>query len=111
MTPIPMPTDMADDRYQVYDISLEKVRNRQEARVVTAMRTLLPQAEDFCGCRLCVEDVYAIALNALPAHYVQSGSMVLRKEPPSVQDIERAVGDALDKVRVRPNHPDHRAQS
>jgi len=101
-----MPRTMADDRYEIYDLSLEKVRNRQEVRVIDSMRRLLPTAPDFCGCRLCVEDVYAIALNVLPAHYIQSGSMVLRREPPSDQDVERAVADALDKVRVRPNHPD-----
>jgi len=97
---------MADDRYRYNDFTLDKIRNRQEARVVASMRDLLPGAEDFCGCRLCVEDVYAIALNELPSHYVQSGSMVLRKNPPTDEDIRRAVQDALDKVRVRPNHPE-----
>jgi hypothetical protein len=53
-----------------------------------------------------VEDVYAIALNDLPAHYVQNGSLVFRRQPPSDEDIQRAVADALDKVRVRPNHPE-----
>jgi hypothetical protein len=98
-------TPMPDERYQIGDFTLETVRNRQEMRVVTAMRDLLPTAEDFCGCRLCVEDVYAIALNSLPPHYVQSGALLLRKPPPSDDDIARAVQDALDKVRVRPNHP------
>ena len=74
--------------------------------VVAAMRELIPAVQDFCGCRLCVEDVYAIALNSLPAHYVQSGSLVLRRAPPSDDDVQRAVADALDRVRVRPNHPD-----
>jgi Late competence development protein ComFB len=95
-----------DDRYRFSDFTLDKIRNRQEARVAAAMRSLLPGAEGFCGCRLCVEDVYAIALNALPPHYVQSGSIVLRKNPPTDADVERAVSDALDKVRVRPNHPE-----
>jgi hypothetical protein len=106
MTPLARQAEMADERYHIYDFSLEKVRNRQEARVIAAMRLRLPTAPDFCGCRLCVEDVYAIALNALPPHYVQSGSMVMRRVPPTEQDVERAVADALDKVRVRPNHPE-----
>lgn len=97
---------MADERYQFYDVSLEKVRNRQEPRVVAAMRDLLPKDSDFCGCRLCVEDVYAIALNNLPAHYIQSGALMLGKKPPTEGDVHRAVQDALDIVRVRPNHPD-----
>jgi Late competence development protein ComFB len=97
---------MIDEQYRFNDFSLETIRNRQEARVADAMRELLPLADDFCGCRLCVEDVYAIALNELPAHYVQHGSFVLRKQLPSDEDVRRAVTDALDKVRVRPNHPD-----
>jgi hypothetical protein len=91
-------------KYIVSDLSLEKIRNRQELRVIERMRPLLEQDPNFCGCRLCVEDVYALALNALPAQYVQSGSMVLRSQGPSEQDVARAVEDGIDKVRVRPNH-------
>lgn len=106
MTPMTKRSAMPEDHYQYNDFSLEPIRNRQESRVVAAMRDLLPPADDFCGCRLCVEDVYAIALNDLPAHYVQNGSLVFRRQPPSDEDIQRAVADALDKVRVRPNHPE-----
>ena len=94
------------DRYRFNDFSLDGIRNRQEARVVEAMRGLLPNQDDFCGCRLCVEDVYAMALNSLPAQYMQSGSLVIRKNPPTDEDVRRAVADALDTVRVRPNHPE-----
>lgn len=106
MTPNAERSAMPAGTYLIQDFSLESIRNRQEARVIDAMRDILPGAKDFCGCRLCVEDVYAIALNQLPAHYVQHGSLVLRKQPPVEADIRRAVGDALDKVRVRPNHPE-----
>ena len=97
---------MAEKNYSINSYSLENVRNRQETRVVDALRDLLPEMEQFCGCRLCVEDVYAIALNALPSHYVQSGSIVLNVNTPSESDVQRVVKDALDKVNVRPNHPD-----
>ena len=106
MTPMTQHRPMTDEHYRFNDFSLERIRNRHETRVAAAMRDLLPLAADFCGCRLCVEDVYAIALNELPAHYVQHGSLVLHRQPPSDQDIQRAVADALDKVRVRPNHPE-----
>ena len=96
---------MTDERYTYNDFTLTGIRNRHETRVVSAMQDLLPKAGDFCGCRICVEDVYAMALNMLPPHYVQSGSLVLRKTAPTGSDIKRAVSDALDTVRVRPNHP------
>jgi Late competence development protein ComFB len=105
MTPIALPPDMAE-RYRFNDFTLDSIRNRQESRVAAVMRELLPDDAEFCGCRLCVEDIYAIALNSLPAHYTQSGSLVLRRNPPTDGDIRRAVADALDKVRVRPNHPE-----
>ena len=95
---------MTEERYLYNDFSLASVRNRQESRVVRAMREIVPKDPEFCGCRICVEDVYAMALNLLPAHYVQSGAMVLGEPPPNDDDIRRAVTDALDTVRVRPNH-------
>ena len=105
MTPLARPTEMAE-RYRFNDFTLDNVRNRQEARVVAAMRDLIPADSEFCGCRLCVEDVYAMALNTLPPQYVQTGSMMIRKSPGDEGDIRRAVADALDVVRVRPNHPE-----
>lgn len=92
------------EKYKVKEMSMENIRNRQETRVAEHLRKQLEQDPDFCGCRLCVEDVYAIALNALPAQYVQAGSLVLRNQAPSDQDVSRAVEDATDIVRVRPNH-------
>lgn len=106
MTPLATHASMPDDRYRFNDFSLEKIRNRQEPRVAAAMRDLLPLAPDFCGCRLCVEDVYALSLNSLPAQYVQTGAMIVRQRMPSDDDIRKAVQDALDVVRERPNHPE-----
>jgi hypothetical protein len=106
MTPNAERRAMPDAPYRINDFSLESIRNRQEIRVAAALRTMLPGVENFCGCRLCVEDVYAFALNQLPAHYVQHGSLLVRKLPPTDADIRRAVADALDTVRVRPNHPE-----
>jgi Late competence development protein ComFB len=106
MRPLAKHAEMDDDPYRYNEFSLKHVRNRQEQRVAAALRDVLPGAEGFCGCHLCVEDVYAIALNALPAHYVQSGSLLVRKLPPSDADVRRAVEDAVDTVRVRPNHPE-----
>lgn len=97
---------MANNKYIVGDTSLEHVRNRHEIRVIEVMDAMISETEGFCGCRICLEDVFAVAMNTLPAHYVQSASIVLKKMPPSEQDISRAVADAIGIVRVRPNHPD-----
>ena len=95
---------MNDQKYIVNENSLDHVRNRHEVIVLGFMRDKLPEETDFCGCKLCVEDVYAVAMNTLPAHYVQRSSIILKKGPPSDADIARTVEDAIDKVKVRPNH-------
>ncbi|MBI3993541.1 MAG: late competence development ComFB family protein [Candidatus Lambdaproteobacteria bacterium] len=93
-----------DAKYQINRINLHTLRNRQEQRVIEAMRKLLPQAEDFCGCRICMEDIYAAALSKLPAQYVPNGSLVVRRVGPSDSDIEQIVHGVLDQVRLHPNH-------
>lgn len=97
---------MADYKYIYNDYSLERIRNRHEIKVLDIMRDMLPEMENFCGCRVCVEDVFALALNALPPHYTHTASIVIRRDPPLPEDIARSVIDAIDKVRVRPNHPE-----
>lgn len=93
-----------DESYTVNGFSLEAIRNRNETRVAAAMREELADAPDFCGCRLCVEDVYAAALNQLPSRYSQVGSIVVRGE---VTDAELAsqVRAGVDRVTRNPNHP------
>ncbi len=95
---------MSEPNYIINDISLNHVRNRHESIVLDFMREKLPAESDFCGCKLCLEDVYAVAMTSLPANYVQKSSIILKKEPPTDADIARTVEDAIDRVRVRPNH-------
>jgi len=92
------------DKYFYEEIDLGHIRNKQEERVAKMMREYLPQLSDFCGCRLCVEDVFALTMNALPPHYIQRGGMALGHSQISAQDIKLALGDAVDKVTIRPNH-------
>ena len=96
---------MTNEKYIVNDYSLEHVRNRYEVEVLQMLRDKLPEEKDFCGCKICIEDVYALAMNALPSHYVQTSSIILKKGPPTETDISRTVVDAIDAVMVRPNHP------
>jgi hypothetical protein len=90
--------------YEIEGLSLEGIRNRNEQRVVNIMREELPKVTDFCGCRLCVEDAYAAALNRIPPHYVQTGSIVLHRNP-SDDDIRREVVEAIARVKDHPKHP------
>lgn len=95
----------SQEDYVINGHSLGNVRNRTEPRVIDAIRRALSGSNGFCGCQLCVEDVYAAALNVLPAHYVQSGSMLVRREGPRDEEIDSAVAKAIRRVQAHPNHP------
>lgn len=95
---------MDSSKYVINGYSLANIRNRHEVRVIDALRKLIPTHKTFCGCRLCVEDVYALALNTFLPHYVQRGAIILRREPPTEADFEAAVSEAMDRVSERPNH-------
>ena len=94
------------ENYRYNDFSLEQIRNHNETRVIKVMQKEIPLRTDFCGCRLCVEDVYAFALNSIAPHYVQHGSLVLKTNETAEEDLRRVVLDGIDRVGVRPNHPD-----
>ena len=93
------------DNYVVTAHNLVHVRNRNELRVIQAMRAALPQQVDFCGCSLCIEDVYALTLNRIPAHYIQTGAIVLHPPDVGPDQIEAHVRSAIDQVRAQPKHP------
>ena len=85
-------------------VNLEKIRNKNEKRVVQAMAVVLPAMGNFCGCSLCVADVYAATMNNLPAHYIQHGGIALRATPEKEEDVQAAVRQAAEIVVDNPNH-------
>ena len=92
------------NKYWINDFSLENVRNRQEVRVVELMRKVLPGRKGFCGCRLCLEDVYAYTLSNLPAHYTQTGSLVVRSAQPPDAEVLELLHQAFDRITETPSH-------
>lgn len=77
------------------------VRNRNEVRVIRAMERFLEERgiielseKDRC-------DIYAFALNVLPARYVQKGTIVLR-DPVRDSTVEKAVLAAYERVTFNP---------
>ncbi len=92
-------------KYEVGEFNLSRVRNRNEIRVIEALKKALAHTSEFCGCQICIEDIYAAAMNQIPAHYVQNGAIVLRPRGASGEEIEVVVGGALELVKQKPNHP------
>ena len=95
---------MANSILKFKNTNLERIRNKNEKRVIQAMNAVLPEIESFCGCDLCVADVYAATLNSLPAHYIQYGGIALRSTPEREDDVKAAVRQAAEIVVENPNH-------
>ncbi|HMA66344.1 MAG TPA: late competence development ComFB family protein [Desulfosalsimonadaceae bacterium] len=89
------------DRWQVRGVDLSRIRNRNERRVVTQMKALLPEYPDFEPDILAIQDIYALALNLLPARYAQEFTIVLN-DPVSDENIRGAVREAIHRVRAKP---------
>lgn len=85
----------------VAGVDLSAIRNRNERRVRERMEMLLSEYTDFEADVLAIQDIYALALNLLPARYTQQFSIVL-KEPVDDAAVENAVRAAIEKVRTNP---------
>ncbi len=93
--------------YQVEGHSLGEIFNFNEYAVLKAMRELYAADPGLCRCSLCVEDVFALALNALPPRYIQSTSLRTYELSPKfigAEEVGSKVREALAKVAGSPNH-------
>ena len=88
-------------RYIFAGTDLGRIRNRNEIRVVENMQEVLGEYPDFYPDVIDIQDIYALALNALPPRYTQQFSVVLR-EPVTDDDVRQAIRRALVKVMNNP---------
>ena len=95
---------MKREDYFINGHSLYEIRNYNEVEVVKILKKMLPEVPEFCGCSLCIEDVYALSLNMLPAKYIQASSILFPKDKLSVNEIEAVVKKAFDRVKENPSH-------
>lgn len=93
------------EKYFYGSVDLFDIRNKNEVRVIRLLPEVLGEFPDFKPNVLDIEDIYALALNKLPARYIQKGSIVLRESVTDDQ-ISQAIREAVDVVRERPNYPD-----
>lgn len=67
------------EKYEIRNISLAKIRNKNELRVIALLPEVLD--EEFSDEELddfALQDIYALSLNQLPPQYVQPGSIVIK---------------------------------
>lgn len=93
--------------FEVAGHSLQDLGNIHEQAVLEALREIYAGKNPPCGCALCVEDIYALALNSLPPRYVQATRLedyLQSADAVKPADIRKQVQQAVKKVRQKPNH-------
>ncbi len=81
---------------------LHQIRNRNEARVAQIMPSLFAESNLELDA-IDIQDVFALALNKLPPHYVQEMAIVL-VELVNEDTIRVALREAIAQVQASPNH-------
>ncbi len=94
---------MVDDDYMIGNVSVKSIRNKNEKRVRAMIPDILRDYPNYHPQDLDIQDIYALALNKLPARYVQKGTISL-KEPVTDDQIDQAIRDAIDQVMTNPSH-------
>jgi hypothetical protein len=87
--------------------SLRDILNFNECVVLDLMREIYQDDSSLCRCDTCIEDVYALTLNALPTRYIQVTSVRTYQESVGFIDkdnVKPKLLEAIDKVKERPNH-------
>lgn len=92
-----------EEKYKCQGISLYKIRNHNETRVVSLLPEVFKEYSDYQPDSLNIEDIYALSLNKLPARYVQAGTIILRhKRETSDEDIKQAIRESIETVMKHP---------
>ncbi len=95
---------------RVLGMSLDRIRNAIEVLACRMLEQRLAGCPEICQCQQCVEDMYCLALNRVPALYYHSASSFARRledqGPPSdiLQALDRAIDTAILKVGQNPSH-------
>ena len=92
-----------EPQYTIKNTALNKIRNRNELRVIKHLSDILDEFPDYTPDTLDIQDIYALTLNKLPAHYVQEGSIVLH-DPIDDTTVRDRIREAIQKVRKHPNY-------
>ena len=90
---------------QIELVDFRKVINRNEKMVIEALENLMASGRGQSYREILTikdyQDIYALALNRLPARYAQSGTIVIGN-PVRVQDAEIMVLEAFETVLSNP---------
>lgn len=89
-----------ESQYALSGLNVSDIRNRNEIRVVKALRKALEHLNSPLAPHT-IMDIYALALNDLPARYTQTGTIVLG-DPIKEETIAQVVQAAIERVLAHP---------
>jgi len=93
---------MAEIEYRINGVDVSKIKNRNEKRLIQMIPEILEnEYGDFLFEPLDIEDIYALALNILPARYVQKGTIII-SERLSGDDVKNSIREAIERVLDNP---------
>jgi len=91
----------SSDNYTINGTDLQSIHNRNELRVVKEIQALVDGVPGLDLSSDNLQDIYALALNAMPPRYTQAGTIVLR-EPVQQKEITKIVHEACTFVLAHP---------
>lgn len=95
---------------RINGVALDRIRNAVEVLACRMLERKLEQIPEICHCRQCIEDMYCVALNRVPALYYHSTSSFARRlddqGPPTdiMAALDGAIDHAIMKVGDNPAH-------
>ena len=93
--------------YTIENCFVGDIINFNEIVAMKIMREVLASDNSFCHCNACIEDAYALAMNSLPARYIQVTSeekYTHSKNFITDVTVRESVIKAMEKVRAEPKH-------
>ncbi len=93
-----------EDKYSIFGYSLKNIRNKTEERVISVFKDTVQHYPDFCGCHICLEDVYALSMNSLKPMYKHKLTIVLKSKTTTDEEIKKVLDINIKKIIGNPNH-------
>lgn len=95
---------------RINGVPLDRIRNAVEVLACRMLERKLDAIPEICHCKQCIEDMYCVALNRVPALYYHSTSSFARRledqGPPTdiMAALDAAIDHAIIKVGQNPAH-------
>ena len=90
---------------EIFGHELDNVYNLSEIVVIETMKKYLEAHPHICRCTVCLEDMYALALNRIPAKYLQDDYRdQYYDRMMDYKNAERETVMAIEQISANPHH-------